>query len=87
VSSNLPSKMPAGCSRPSNSFPSTTFSLASRIIRPHLATRIQILVCIYPVLVASYLLWRFVHRRNKGMPMLLVPIEHNVNSDRVCERG
>jgi hypothetical protein len=23
----------------------------------------------------------------QGMPMLCVPIEHNVNSDRVCDRG
>jgi hypothetical protein len=49
--------------------------------------KMEVLVCIYPVLVASYLPWLFVHRRNKGMPMLSVPIEHNVNSDRVCERG
>jgi len=30
---------------------------------------------------------KVVHRRNKGVPMLSMPIEHNVNSDRACERG
>jgi hypothetical protein len=79
--------MPAGCSRRSNSRCQARLSALPAVSSDHLATRIQILVCIYPVLVASYLPWRFVHRRNKGMPMLSVPIEHNVNSDRVCERG
>ena len=66
--------------------PSMTFSLASRIIRPlggqnpnprlHLSRSRRKL---------SAMAVRALEEQ--GMPMLSVPIEHNANSDRGCERG